>query len=61
MTIIWECCSDLTQDQKFVLENMLPDNRDYKVEEFCSCKQGQNKSPSWEPYKISRTRNPGAV
>ena len=39
MTIIWECCSDLTQDQKFVLENMLPDNRDYKVEEFTIIKE----------------------
>ena len=39
MTFIWECCSDLTQDQKFVLENMLPDNRDYKVEEFTIIKE----------------------
>ena len=30
----WECCSDLTQDQKFILENVLPANRKYKVQEF---------------------------
>ena len=29
-----ECCSDLTQDQKFILENVLPVNRKYKVQEF---------------------------
>ena len=27
-----ECCSDLTQDQKFILENVLPVNRKYKVQ-----------------------------
>ena len=29
-----ECCSDLNQDQKFILENVLPVNRKYKVQEF---------------------------
>ena len=32
----WECCSAVavTQDQKFILENVLPVNRKYKVQEF---------------------------
>ena len=29
-----ECCSDLTQDKKLILENVLPVNRKYKVKEF---------------------------
>ena len=30
----WKCCSDLTQDQKFILKNVLSINRKYKVQEF---------------------------
>ena len=32
----WECCTAVavTQDQKFILENVLPVNRKYKVQEF---------------------------
>ena len=30
----WECCSDFTQDQKFILKNVLSINRKYKVQEF---------------------------
>ena len=30
----WKCCSDLTQDQKFILKNVLSINRRYKVQEF---------------------------
>ena len=29
-----ECCSDLTQDQEFILENVLSENRKYKVQKF---------------------------
>ena len=32
----WECCSAVavTKDQKFILENVLPVNRKYKVQEI---------------------------
>ena len=38
----WECCSDLTQDQKFILEDVLPENRKYKVQEFNIIKESDS-------------------
>ena len=34
-----ECCSDCCQDQKFILGNVLPKNRQYKVLAFNIIKQ----------------------